>query len=122
MTQTDRRQLRRSPKRVLSKLKRKRKDMQDQKRALESIQEIDSFSPLIQLSQIAARQGVILDQFSSNEQTEVIAVFKPSEDSSTSALETLKTRLEAQALPDLQVNLNRNTQKLTVRYFGGLKR
>ena len=122
MTQTDRRQLRRSPERVLAKLKRKRKDMQDQKRALESIQEIDSFSPLIQLSQVAARQGVILDQFSSNEQTEVIAVFKPNENSSTSALETLKTRLESQGLPDLQVNLNRDTQKLTVRYFGGLKR
>lgn len=119
ITTIDRRRLQTQPEYILEKLQDKLSTMNNQKSALTEIEDIDRFSPLVELSQFAARKGVVLDQFSNNEQNEIIAVFTQEPNSDENSLVTFKRAIEQQGWAELNTTLNNDSSRLTVRYFGG---
>lgn len=118
ITARDRRNFTSQPEDVLKKLQQKQKDMDNQEMALESLKEIDGLTPLMKLSNLASRRNITLDQFSSHEDKNIVAVFTPNEDAELEDLVNFKNFAEKQGLTNFQANINNRENKLTIRFYG----
>ena len=107
-----RRQVTQSPKPVYDMLVKKQRGVRQEISTLQAAVDIKALSPLVTVSQLAARTTATLVEFTSNDIREITAVFSSE---NMEDLTTLKNLFERSALNDVSTQLDESKMQLTVK-------